>query len=194
MSYADYLSDRIFKPLGMRDTSYCPDEPRVRDHAKGYQLNSSATALPADPLNMQHPFAAGALCSTVEDLVRWSEAFHGARFLGAASYKLMTTPVTLANGTTYPYGFGLELDDSSGVPTISHGGGINGFLSWLAYLPDRRTTVVVLVNSVSGAGESLIQDVMRATRPEWDAKAAEPHLRPSVPGQEAVPQRRVRDR
>lgn len=187
MSYSDYLSDRIFTPLGMRDTSYCPDEPSGRHQARGYQLEPRDTPHLAEPLNMQHAFAAGALCSTVEDLVRWSEAFHGHRFLSAGSYELMTTPVTLASGTTYPYGFGLELDDSTGVPTISHGGGINGFLSWLAYLPDQRVTVVVLVNSTSGAGESLIREVVWATRPECATKAAEPHRGAPGPGDEAVP-------
>jgi hypothetical protein len=111
----------------------------------------------------------------VEDLVRWNDAFHGHRFLNAASYTLMTSPVALDDGSTYPYGFGLELDDSTGVPMISHGGAINGFLSWLAYLPEQRMTVAVLVNSTSSAGEGVIRAVMRARRPECDAGAAAAH-------------------
>lgn len=105
MSYADHLSERIFAPLGMRETSYCPDEPSGRHQARG--LSARPEGQPPDPLHMQYPFAAGALCSTVGDLVRWSEALHGHRFLSAAFYELMTKPTTLASGTTYPYGFGL---------------------------------------------------------------------------------------
>ena len=58
----------------------------------------------------------------------------------------MTTPVDAAvqNG----YGFGLGSDTAfGGRRRISHGGGINGFLSMLAYYPTDSLTVVVLANT-----------------------------------------------
>lgn len=82
-----------------------------------------------------------------------------------ASYQLMATPVTLADGATHPYGFGLELERFDGQPMIAHAGGINGFLSWLSYFPDQDVTVTVLVNAEAPAVEDLTVGVMRAVLP-----------------------------
>ncbi|HEX8769172.1 MAG TPA: serine hydrolase domain-containing protein, partial [Acidimicrobiales bacterium] len=144
-SYASYLSEHIFAPLGMRNTFYCPDEPTGTNQARGYKRGPDGKLTPTPTFfNIDTAFAAGGLCSTVEDLVRWNNAFHGHRIL-AASYDLMTKPGVLPDGTPTPYGFGFMLDDY--FHTISHGGGIEGFSSWLWYLPDYRVTVVVLVNN-----------------------------------------------
>ena len=175
-----YLNDRIFGPLHMGDTSYCPDEPSGRDQARGYEFGLDHRPQPSERLNMQHPFAAGGLCSTVEDLVRWNEAFHGHRFLTAASYELMTTPAKLDNGTAFPYGFGLSLDSVDGSPMISHDGGIPGFASSLAYFPEEKLTLAVLVNNSSGAGENLIGAVMKARSPGCAGKEAPPLRAPTA--------------
>lgn len=165
MPFEAYLAERILGPLHLQDTWHCPDEPVGRNHAKGYELGPGDTPRPSEPLNMQHAFAAGGLCSTVEDLVRWNEALHGGRFLSAASYELMTTPASLESGTVFPYGFGLSLESPDGSPVVSHNGGIPGFASSLAFFPTDRLTVVVLVNSSSPAGEGLIASVMSARSP-----------------------------
>jgi CubicO group peptidase (beta-lactamase class C family) len=111
---------------------------------------------------MEHPFAAGGLCSTVDDLIRWSDAFHGRRFLTEGSYQLMVNPTRLDGGRTVPYGFGLRIDTLHGSRVISHQGGINGFSGWLAYLAERNTTVAMLGNSASKPAEDLIAGVLNA--------------------------------
>ena len=168
--YERYLAERIFGPLDMRDTAYCPDEPTGRNQAKGYELGFEDRPMPPPPVNMQHPFAAGALCSSVEDLVTWNGAFHGRRFLSDESYRLMTTPVSLDGGATFPYGFGLALGAPDGSPMISHEGGIPGFASVLAYFPTEDLTVAALVNSSSDKGRGLISAVMDAKAPACAAR------------------------
>lgn len=144
-SYASYLSEHIFAPLHMRDTFYCPDSPTGPSQARGYTRgpDGSRTPVPTS-FNIDTAFGAGGLCSTVQDLVRWNNAFHGHRIL-AASYDQMISPGGDPEGSTAPYGFGFMLDDY--FHTISHGGGIEGFTGWLWYLPDYKVTVVVLVNN-----------------------------------------------
>ncbi len=68
----------------------------------------------------------------------------------------MISPATLADETTVPYGFGLGLESFEGRPMIAHGGGINGFLSWLAYFPDQRVSVAVVINAESPAAQDLL--------------------------------------
>src|SRR5260370_11416265 len=56
----------------------------------------------------------GAFLSTVEDLAMWDAALYEERVLTTASRRALWTPVTLANGSHYNYGFGWALDSLDG--------------------------------------------------------------------------------
>jgi CubicO group peptidase (beta-lactamase class C family) len=144
--YRDYLRAHIFEPLGLASSSYCDERPIIRNRAEGYEL-VRGELLNAQPLSMNHPGAAGALCSTVGDLLDWTRALRAGEVVSSASYAQMTTPGTLDSGATTGYGFGLGLGQLVGRATVSHGGGINGFNAMLAYYPDADLDVVVLSNT-----------------------------------------------
>lgn len=145
-SYRDYLDRHLFEPLGLTGSSYCDERPIIPHRAEGYQVEDGEL-VNDEPLSMNHPGAAGALCSTVPDLLAWSEALREGRVVSAASYERMATPATLHDGSTARYGFGLQLGDLEGHRHVSHGGGINGFNAWLAHFPDADLDVVVLSNT-----------------------------------------------
>ncbi len=159
--YDAYLEDEIFGPLGMADTGLCPDRPSGDQQARGYDV-ISGKSVDAMAVNMAHAFAAGALCSTVEDLVRWNNALHGGRFLTPASYELMTAPVALDGGRAFPYGFGLMLDDRGGSLSFDHGGSVAGFSSSLTFRTADRTTIAVLTNTGGPAGAEVVDKIMAA--------------------------------
>ena len=71
-TYASYLDEHVFERAGLRQTSYCPDKPGP-GQARGYDIANGAL-VDAQPIEMAVPFAAGGLCSTVGDLLAWSEA------------------------------------------------------------------------------------------------------------------------
>jgi hypothetical protein len=96
---------------------------------------------------MTHPYAAGSLCSTVNDLVVWTQALSSGKVVSPASYKLMTTPVALNDGKPMNYGFGLGTGMVGGHRQVSHNGGINGFISELHHYPDDSLITVVLTNT-----------------------------------------------
>jgi hypothetical protein len=96
---------------------------------------------------MTQPYAAGSLCSTVNDLATWTLALSSGKVVSPASYKLMTTPLTLNDGKPLSYGFGLGVSVMSGHRQISHNGGINGFISELHLYPDDSLVTVVLTNT-----------------------------------------------
>jgi CubicO group peptidase (beta-lactamase class C family) len=145
-SYRDYLRAHIFEPLGLGGSSYCDEQPIIANRAEGYEL-VRGELLNDQPLSMNHPGAAGALCSTVEDLLVWTSALREGRVVSAASYDLMTTPGTLNSGAATSYGFGLGLGQLVGHASVSHGGGINGFNTMLAHYPASDLDVVVLTNT-----------------------------------------------
>ena len=178
-SYASVLDEEFFKPLGLTRTRYCQQRPTDPNVAKGYSVKNGAF-VPADYLSMTHPFAAGAICSTVSDLARWESLFHGGHVLTPASYAQMIAPTRLANGTTVNYGFGLSLVnmglDDGRHRAIAHNGGINGFLSIQAYLPADSLIVVALENTDAKDPSAFAVDAvgaalrMNAARPKSPAR------------------------
>lgn len=151
-TYEEFIQERLFEPAGMTESYYC-DETAIRQkRAHGYDAVSPEELIRAQYIDHTWPFAAGSLCSTVGDLAKWNETVHGGGILRSGSYQAMVTPNALDDGTPLRYAMGVGVTERSGLPVISHGGGINGFLSQLAWYPDDQLTVVVLQNSTGSPG------------------------------------------
>jgi D-alanyl-D-alanine carboxypeptidase len=158
-SYADVIRDRVFKPAGMTSSAYCTDT--LPQMAQGYSLPPTG-AVPSKPLDLAHPFAAGALCSTARDLVAWQRALDSGKLLHADSLAKMRTAGVLPDRTSTHYGYGVFVGDLEGHPRIGHGGGINGFTSMLSRYPADDLTIVVLANAETSLPDKLEQKIARA--------------------------------
>jgi CubicO group peptidase (beta-lactamase class C family) len=150
-SYEDFLRKTFFEPLGMRNTGVHHSDEALRHVALGYDGG------PKRAVNWDMSWAggAGALYSTVGDLYRWNEAvFHG-KVLSERSLAAAFTPVkTDESKESEPaegYGYGWAIGTFRGAHEISHGGGLNGFLSHLMRLPEKNFAVVVLQNGAPNA-------------------------------------------
>ncbi|MCD9032159.1 serine hydrolase [Luteimonas sp. Y-2-2-4F] len=149
MPWHAYLDQAFFRPLGLARTGYGnAADGVIAGHAAGYTRQDERWAA-ARFLSMTQPHAAGALVSTVDDLLAWNRALHGGRALSAESYRRMVMPAGKA--AEHRYGYGLFADTLRGEPARQHGGGIFGFSSYLLYLPDSATTVAVLYNADAGS-------------------------------------------
>jgi CubicO group peptidase (beta-lactamase class C family) len=139
-SLADYLRETFFEPLGMKETGVYVNAAPPSHKAKGYSF-ADGKLVPALDWDMSWAGGAGALYSTVGDLFRWNEAFHGGRVISEAGVKLATTPVKLPEGVDgLNYGYGLVMSEFKRLPVISHGGGLNGWSSDLLWLPEQHCT------------------------------------------------------
>lgn len=145
-----YLEDALFEPLGLDDTGYGADPGVAAAHVRGYTMDDDKETVPARPLSMTQPHAAGALVSSVDDLLAWNRALHEGRVIEAGLYEAMVTPAGAAGPAGYGYGIGRGT--LRGETMFQHGGGIHGFSSYLLYLPDSDTTVAVLRNSDATVG------------------------------------------
>ena len=150
-SYADFVKANLFDKVGMPGSYYCSERAIHRHHAHGYDTFANTLVLKG-AISHVWPFSAGSLCSTAADLAAWTSAIHGGRVVSADSYRAMTTPASLSDGTKTRYAFGLLISNLRGRPAISHGGGINGFLSEVDYYPDSGVSVVVLLNTAGPVG------------------------------------------
>jgi CubicO group peptidase (beta-lactamase class C family) len=147
-TYADFVKENLFDKAGMTNSRYCSESAIVKNRAHGYDAaDTMGTLIRARYLNHKWPYAAGSLCSTVRDLVKWNHALHNGQILSPASYSELIAPSTLNDGTKLRYAKGLALVPLSGRRAIWHDGGINGFISLNRWLPDDTLSVVVLWNS-----------------------------------------------
>jgi CubicO group peptidase (beta-lactamase class C family) len=158
-SYEEFVETRVFEAAGMERSRYCHKDELTPGRAKGYQTGPDGLR-PADYLDHTWPYAAGSLCSTVRDLLRWNQTLHGdgegGDLLTMASYRTLVTPGTLADGTRLRYAGGLTVTDRDGKRRISHGGGIFGYLSELRYFPEEDLSIVVLVNTAGPTSPAAI--------------------------------------
>ena len=158
--YGEYLESTLFKQAGLTQTIYCDSRRLIPHRAQGYDRRP-AGLLNTEFMSMLLPFAAGSLCSTVGDLVSWTQQLSSGRVVSAASYREMTTPVTLHSGRPMTYGYGLTSDTVGGRRVISHGGGINGFISFLTFVPQDSLVIAVLANTSPAPSSAMADAIMR---------------------------------
>jgi CubicO group peptidase (beta-lactamase class C family) len=139
-SYASFLQAAVLGPAGMKDTGYDSAVAIVKHRASGYTRRLGILLTNSDYVDMSIPHAAGALYSTVEDLLKWDQALYTDRPLDAKSREAMFTPFK------DHYGYGWVIDRKFGRPRYSHGGGIMGFVTIIERYPDDRLLVVALCN------------------------------------------------
>ncbi len=145
-SYEAFIQERILTPLGMHNTYHGSFKRIIPNRVTGYELGEAGYEN-SPYLSMTIPGAAGALISTVDDLLTWNTALFAGEVVALESLEEMTTPYVLNNGELSNYGFGLAIQTLRGQAMISHTGGINGFITYAAYLPESDIYVAVLGNT-----------------------------------------------
>ena len=159
-TYPDYVEQTLAAPLELERTTYCDEKRLIPGRAEGYE-HEDGELVNDDPMSMTHPFAAGSLCSTVVDLLSWQTALESGAVVSDASYAQMTTKGALNSGEATSYGYGLGVGDLEGHLRVSHGGGINGFVTHLASYPDDDLRVVVLTNTPGPTAGRLSERIAR---------------------------------
>ena len=150
--YEKVLEDRIFKPLGMKNSGYDHYATIMPGRAAGYEQSLEGYTN-APYLDMSLPYAAGSLYSTVEDLYIWDQALCTDRLLSAKMKQLLFKPHVQNPGSAYGYGWAVgkkNLPQSTReVSFVAHGGGINGFNTLIErYVDDKH--LIVLLNNTGG--------------------------------------------
>lgn len=159
-SYDKFVQQNIFGPLGMKDSGYDSNSAIIPRRAAGYAKGKDDAPENAGFIHMSIPFSAGALYSTTEDLLRWEQGLFGGKLLSAASLAKMTTPFK------EDYASGVGVRTVSGHKVIDHGGGIEGFNTFLAYYPEDKLTVVALSNLNGDAPSAIVTRLAALSRGE----------------------------
>ena len=157
-SFADYLQITFFDPLGTSDTGLDMDGA-APDIITGY-ANFPGGLTAQDNANVSIVAGAGALYSTLDDMLVWQRALHGGRLLSADAYAAMIAdhaPDTTPSERGRPrrdWGFGLfanrlgqQVRPAFDDRQIYHTGSWSGFRNLVSYQPEADITVIVLSNN-----------------------------------------------
>lgn len=170
MSYENAVCEFIFKPLGMTNSGDIQPNPYkvVPEMASGYLRNFTDFNYP-QYWNMSTAFAAGSIYSTVNDLLKYDQAFYDPNFLSKAAYDAMFTP-NLNN-----YGCGWELrespigKDKSIKKVRTHEGFLFAWHTRFYQIPDDQFLIVILSNGGNAPLEKMcsgITDILYGRQPE----------------------------
>ena len=162
---AQFAEERIFAPLGMRDTRYFGDAMAVipglatayAPQGGGYRVarNSYDGAI----------VGAGGVHTTVEDFGRWLANYDAARVGSRDIIGVMTTATTLNDGTpaksggTMAYAVGLSVGTMRGLRVVAHGGSWAGYRGHFLRFPEQRFAVATFCNHSAAGPDSLAANV-----------------------------------
>lgn len=124
MDYEKAIESYILKPLQMNHTGFHFNNVTDENKAFGYEFLSDNNSNEAFRFKTDHPFAAGAMYSTVEDLFKFNESFKNNTILKKETIDKMFT--TYLNDH---YGLGSDVIIEDGKKRIGHGGGGPGYRS-----------------------------------------------------------------
>ena len=151
-TYADYIQENFFTPLGMTSSCYGSDTRIIMNRASGYKPGNDGP-VNSDYCSMTQPYSAGAIMSSVGDLFKWHQAVHSYRLVKKETLDKAFTEYKLKDGKGTHYGYGYFLSQLQGSPTIEHGGGIFGYLTSSIYLPEEDVFVALFSNNNGKAPE-----------------------------------------
>lgn len=153
-SYGDFLTERIFSPLGMENTQAIVSDQIVPHRASGY-CRQGRGHCKGEPLRPQVIAGAGGLLSTALDIAKWDAALYTDFPLNARLKNEMWKPALCVDGSAAEttetcgkhYGFGWFIGEHREHPTVSHTGQTDaGFTSEIFRLPEDRLTLLIFGN------------------------------------------------
>ncbi len=159
-NYWDFLSEHIFRPLGMKSVWNSDQQGLTQADATPYYRHALGLLRIAPKEGDGWMFAAGELAMTPHDLALWDESLLARSILSSESYKKMFTEVKLKNGEGTQYGLGVDVREDDGHRSIEHSGEVSGFVAENKVLIDDGVAVVVLTNQDAVRAATTIADLI----------------------------------
>ncbi|MBI2332094.1 MAG: beta-lactamase family protein [Chloroflexi bacterium] len=146
-SYSAFMDENIFKPLGMLNTFSVPNDRRLKDEnvAQSYYFEDGQPwAYEPDILDALN--GSGSIYSTLGDMYLYDQALYTNKLVSQETLAEAYVSGVLNNGEETAYGFALDLGEYAGETYVGHSGSWLGFDSYYLRFPERKLSVVVLLN------------------------------------------------
>lgn len=154
-SFGSFLTDRIFRPLGMKNASVGAPLTRQDNHGNVYGYRRSWSR--SNPYGITvHDRITGdkGIYASIEDLLLWDQSLTNGTLVSSVNIHRAFTAGQLDNKRNIPYGFGFRIDHEGGSKVVYHHGRWSGFrTAFIKYLPDDITIVILSNNSFNGLSQ-----------------------------------------
>ncbi|MES1216194.1 MAG: serine hydrolase [Bacteroidota bacterium] len=152
--YEQVVRSYIFTPLQMTHSGFDFTHLKSKNKATGYfKLNDKDTIL-APIVDSSVSFSAGAIYSTVGDLYKWHQALENNTILSKAQQEMAYTPAK------NNYGYGWAIDSIEGKRKVQHSGGIPGFITNIARVPEDDICIVLLSNASDESLNAITKSIL----------------------------------
>jgi CubicO group peptidase (beta-lactamase class C family) len=181
--YESLIRIRITRPLSMPDTGITLSSPAKQRMATGHRATLAPIA--AKDWDRSHGLSgAGALRSSVNDMLTFLEAFLGYRETPLASAMKAMLEVRRPAGKI-EISLGWLISSTEGREIVWHNGGTPGFRSFVGYDPRNRIGVVALANAstqtgVDDIGFHLLNPKLPLANPEPPKQRTETRIDPKL--------------
>jgi CubicO group peptidase (beta-lactamase class C family) len=212
-SWEALIAERLFGPLGMERANLSVDDSKKDDdfsYPYGHEDEGSPEAIPFRNIDAVGP--AGSINASAREMAKYVQ-FHidygkvgDEQLLSEETARAMQSPQMPISGPqltafftgTEPgvvgdpsYGLGLMTGSYRGHKHVRHGGGIDGFISSMEWLPHERIGVVVLSNSSSSGTvpglvvRSVLDRLLGLDPIDWAGQARESQAKAKAAAEEA---------
>jgi CubicO group peptidase (beta-lactamase class C family) len=149
-SYYDYVRENIYKPAGMMNSDHFELDKPTPNHAVGYQKSYTSKGINWSNNVFTNAVRGGPMgggFSTVDDLLRFDQAFRSGKLVSAEMVKLLTSPKPDLKSPNYGYGF--IANTNSGY--AGHNGIATGVSTNMLMYLNSGWTAIVLSNYNNGS-------------------------------------------
>lgn len=163
-TFAEVLSRNILQPLGMTNSGYLKNGDIVNSLASSYLLDkTSGTFRNDDPFWIDNFYAAGAMYSTVEDLLKFDQAIFNYKILQQKTVDMMLVPRPALNSVGYGFWISPVKFGAVTARAADRQGSISGNNATWIHLPDQKKTVIIFSNTDASKINEMREKMVLAT-------------------------------
>lgn len=147
-SFLQNLNETILKPFELDNTSMLATKDIVSGLVPTYNIDDSTkTFYIDDPMYIENYYSAGAMYSTVEDLLKFDNAIFDNKILSKKTVDLMLTPYAELYGVSYGFWVTDNKYGTENLKTANRQGSIWGANTNWVHLIDKNKTVIIFSNT-----------------------------------------------
>lgn len=159
-SFSENLGDKLLTPLKLDNTGLLSQQDIIEKLADTYFYRDDINKLTNDfPVYINNWYAAGAMYSTVDDILKFSEALFGYKLLKKKTLDEMLTP------GLGEYGYGVWIYKDYDIKhkmytVVKRPGSIMGAQAMLLHILENGTTVIILCNTNTVSLDDLAANII----------------------------------
>ncbi len=192
-SWEDFVSSRILAKVGMTGSNVRHSDATRAGNVAATHARVDGKVRPIAPFDSDNTNPAGGINSNAEDMAKWMLVQLGEGKLADESVLIrpgtarqlttLVTPIPIGPGPAEfaavrpsfnGYGLGFGLRDYRGHKLVTHTGGLPGYVSRVAMIPDRQLGIAILTNQESteafeAIANSIMDGYLGAEKVDWVA-------------------------